>query len=218
MRRLVLLPLVLLLGVSTVPPRTPSTPLGTEQRQTFVVQADLGRGRAEIASAVLVENDGSALTIATTASIVALRKPLLILDESRAAFYRVIDERVSPTSGIAYLRLVQQAHFIVEPPRMAAPYAGEPVWIWGHPDTGYWVMSTGTVVATRDGTLRVSCPTCANGDGGAGVFDGFGQLVGVLNGAHQRDANGGEAPLLLSISSSTLIEREAAFDSVAAHP
>ncbi len=215
MRRFALLPFVLLLGVSTVPARTPSTPLGTEQRQTFIVQADLGHGRAEIASAVLVASDGSALTLATTPSIVALNKPLVILDKSRASFYHVIDERVSAASGVAFLRVAEQTNFTVEPPGFSAPYAGEPVWIWGHPDVGYWVMSTGTIVASTGGTLRVSCPTCARGDGGAGVFDGFGRLVGVLNGAHE-PAKAGETRLL-AISDSANIAREAAFDGVAAH-
>lgn len=176
MRALVGLSLVALLGVYS--------PLDAEQRQTFVIQADIGHGRAEIASGVVVAADASSLTLATTAPILRLHRPLIILDRSRAAYYRVLETRISENSGLAYVKVATQPHFEVTPPQVAAPYNGEPVWIWGHPEAGFWVMSTGTIVQAVGAGIRVDCGTCAPGDGGAGAFDGFGRLVGVLNGTH----------------------------------
>jgi hypothetical protein len=185
MRAFALLPLLLLLGVSApLSTAASSDPLQIEQRQTFVVQADLGHGQALIASGVLVSRDATTLTIATSPWILKSHKAPIVLDQSRMSYYHVLDGQLSKRADISYIRVAAQSAFQVEPPLTARAYPGEPVWIWGHPDGGFWVMSTGTIAEVTGSGAQIDCDTCAPGDGGAGVFDGFGRLVGVLNEKH----------------------------------
>ena len=177
------------------------TPLGA-QRQTFVVQSSLGGDKAVIGSGVVVARTGNTLTLATAAHLIVPDRPLRILDQSRNAYYDVIDVRTRAEYDLALVRVRAQPSFDVTPVQMGTATPDERVWLWGHP-SGFWVMATGLVLEPRtsipgvDGAPRMTirCASCARGDSGSGVFDAGGALLGILTRAW-RDGSGGPVRFL----------------------
>ena len=161
---------------------------GITRSQTFVVQSMIDDRRAQIGSGVVVNRDGDILTVATAAHVVRSGAPLRILDVSRKAYYAVIDVRKLRDYDIALVRVRSQSDFTAAPAQFASPVAGEPVWIWGNSQNGFWNLATGTVQSTtarlpgERGAPRItiSCERCGAGDSGAGVFGAGGRLIGIL--------------------------------------
>lgn len=159
------------------------------ERQTFVVQdvSDVGQ-QAAIGSGVVVAKDGDVLTIATAAHIVMPGRHLEVLDETRRALYDVIDSKMLPDYDLLLIHVRAQPQFHVEPPAIAAPEAGESVYVWGNPGNSFWEMTTGTVQRAAavlpgehgDPRITITCDACDHGNSGSGVFNRRGELIGIL--------------------------------------
>lgn len=185
MRVPALLVALLLMGS---PARAGQTAEDLARRQTFVIQSMLDDRNADIGSGVVVGRISDVLTIVTVAHLAGIHRPLRILDESRAAYYQVLDVRIVPGYDLALVRVRAQPGFAVEPALFAHAVPGEPVSVWGNPGNAFWVRSSATVAGlavqlpgqTAE-RITIDCPTCSFGDSGAGVFGPDGGLIGIVS-------------------------------------
>lgn len=156
--------------------------------QTFVVQCLQPNGKASIGAGVLIARDRESLTLVTAAHGITNAGSLRILDTTRSAYYDVLDLRTLPDYDLAIIRVRAQAGFTADAPRSAEPTIGEAVYLWGHPDDGFWRVASGSVLDTSaqlrgeigSPRITIACADCAHGDSGSGVFDAQGRLLGVL--------------------------------------
>jgi S1-C subfamily serine protease len=165
-----------------------SEPELAAREQTFVVQSTLTGTTGRIGAGVVVASDGGVLTVVTAAHGVNGIGALRILDTSRQSYYDVIDMHALADYDLAFIRVRAQSSFSVQPPAIATPVPGQPVWVWGHTGNGFWEVATGTVLDTQahlpgeagSPRITITCKACAPGDSGSGVFDAQGRLLGIL--------------------------------------
>lgn len=189
--------------------------LAQSRQQTFLVQVCANERQAiAIGAGVVVARDGTTLTLATAAHIVAQRGELRILDIGRHAFYDVLGVHVIGDYDLALIRVRANPEFSISAATIAPPVTGERVFVWGHTGEGFWQLATGSVQQTNAqipgvlGTPRItiSCANCSHGDSGSGVFDEQGRLIGILTRAWSK--KGGGPVLFIEVEPAALIFQE----------
>ena len=162
--------------------------------RTFVVQALLPNGKADIGTGVIVDRRGDILTIASAAHVVGSSSALRILDTSRRAYYEVVDVRLVPKYDLAFVRVRAQKNSPPDAALFGKAAPGEAVWIWGNPEQAFWELATGTVqnasASLPDDAgvprITIACERCSHGDSGSGVFNAAGRLGGILTAGWQK--------------------------------
>lgn len=176
-----------ILGCCGTPAVADQSPEALTRAQTFVVQSMIDDAKANIGGGVVVGRDGDILTLATAAHVLQDGAAIRILDTSRQGYYAVVEVRRLPEFDLALVRVRAQPQS-PRPVAMATAAPGDKVWVWGHPDGGFWSLATGVVTAvdaklpSRNDAPRITiaCDACAHGDSGSGVFNAKGELLGIL--------------------------------------
>jgi S1-C subfamily serine protease len=206
---------IVLWSLAAVFALTAAAPPDQNRQQTFVVEVcDRPGHAAAIGAGVVVAKDAATLTLATAAHVVTQKGTLLILDDSRTAFYEVLATQVLPDYDLALVRVRAHDQFFVTPATLAQPVAGEQVRIWGHADQSFWSLALGTVRETNaqiPGTsggsrITIECAACDHGDSGSGVFDAQGRLIGIVTRAWRKKSGG--PVLFIEVEPAAIVARE----------
>lgn len=162
----------------------PSDSTLTTEPQTVVLAAQIPSGGYHVGAGVIIRAQG-ALTIVTAAHVVKGAKAIFVQTNTHESL-EVRDLRFIPDHDLALLRtsLPTGGLYVATPDDTVSNDA--PLYVWGHPHSKTFVLSearflTERVTGGSAGLFAISCPTCAVGDSGGGVFDQRGHLLGIVS-------------------------------------
>jgi S1-C subfamily serine protease len=182
MFRVLIAALVLALG-APCPALAGDTTLAT-QPQTVLVGAQLGPSQFHVGAGVIIRANGS-LTIVTAAHVVRDAKSITIQTYAGTKLDVVGSTVFIPGHDLALLRtaLPEDGLHVATPDDTVVDNA--PLYVWGHPHSKPFVLSEARFLTDKikdgPGLFAITCPSCAVGDSGGGVFDQRGHLLGIVS-------------------------------------
>ncbi len=156
----------------------------TTQPQTVLVGAQLGPNLFHVGAGVIIRASGS-LTIVTAAHVVRDAKSITIQTAAGTHLDVVGSTVFVPGHDLALVRttLPEDGLHVATPDDQVADNA--PLYVWGHPHSKPFVLSEAHFltenIKNAPGLFAITCPTCAVGDSGGGVFDQRGHLLGIVS-------------------------------------
>jgi Trypsin-like peptidase domain len=154
------------------------------QPQTVLVGAELGPRQFHVGAGVIIRAQGS-LTIVTAAHVVRDAKSITIRTYNGGTLEVVGSTVFIPGHDLALVRtaLPEDGLHVATPDDTVADNA--PLYVWGHPHSKPFVLSEARFltenVKDNPGLFAITCPSCAVGDSGGGVFDKRGHLLGIIS-------------------------------------
>jgi S1-C subfamily serine protease len=156
----------------------------TESQSVFIA-AQLPSGKFHVGTGVVIRAQGT-LTIVTAAHVLKDCKDILVRTSDNAQLEVIGAPLIVPNHDLALLHtaLPEGGLHVATPDNAVAENAL--LHVWGHPHSdAHLVLSPARFVTDRvtggsEGLFAITCPTCAVGDSGGGVFDEHGHLLGIV--------------------------------------
>ncbi len=150
------------------------------RKETVLVARRDARGHAFEGAGVIVGMRGGDLEIITARHVVAHPGRTIVVFPSHRARYARYDVRDrNDDLALVYVRAAANTTYTAAPLASADFARGQHTTVVGHPDGVPWVASSGVADPHVHETF-IYCPSCNEGDSGAGAFDARGRLHGVI--------------------------------------
>jgi hypothetical protein len=145
-------------------------------RATVYVTHAAGDGVQYVGAGVIVATDGRAMTVLTASHVIDGAAMQIYFSDGLMG--RVTSVKEDAQSDLAIVAVIGDHAYDAVALSNAAPVAGAPYTLIGHPDDYPYVRSRVDFKYDDDGALAVKC-ICSFGDSGAGIFSPDHRLMGV---------------------------------------